>query len=136
MSLGRIDNVDLYRLIDDLKSSSENVGCVILFIGVVRKEAASGDVVDHLFYEAYRELALRKMKEIVDGVVDGEKVFSACIHHALGKIGVGGETMLVGVAAKHRSDGFHAIKRMIDEIKSEVPIWKKEVTDKGEYWVH
>ena len=136
VSLGKIDEVDLYKLIEDLKSSSNNVGCIILFIGVVRREAASGGSVSHLYYEAYEELAIKKLKEIVDDAIDGERVFAACIHHALGRIDVGKETMYVGVAAKHRSDGFNAIQDMIDKIKSEVPIWKKEVTDKGEYWIH
>lgn len=136
VSLGRVDEIDLHDLIEDLKSASDNIGCIILFIGVVRKEAARGGKVNHLYYEAYKDLAIKKMKEIVDSIVDGEEIFSACIHHALGRINVGGETMYVGIAAKHRSEGFNAIKTMVDRIKSEVPIWKKEVTDSGEYWVH
>lgn len=136
VSLGKVDEIKLDGLIDDLKSSSKNVGCIILFIGIVRGESVTGNSVSHLYYEAYGELAIKKMQEIVSDAVDGDRVFSACIHHALGKIDVGRETMYVGVAAKHRSEGFKALQRMIDRIKSEVPIWKREVTDKSEYWVH
>jgi len=136
VSLGKLNRISLSEIVKQLKSSSKNVGCIILFIGIVREEAALGGKVNHLFYEAYESMAIKKMQELINNVVNRENVFSACIHHELGKVKVGELTMIVGVAAKHRADGFKAIQWLVDKVKSEVPIWKKEVTDKGDYWVH
>jgi molybdopterin synthase catalytic subunit len=40
------------------------------------------------------------------------------------------------VAGRHRGDVFEALPKIMDRIKSEVPIWKKEITETKEYWVH
>jgi len=61
--LGDLDNVDFNRLIRDLKSSSKNVGCILLFIGSVREESFRGGSVKFLHYEAYEDLALKVMRK-------------------------------------------------------------------------
>ncbi|RLE50886.1 MAG: molybdenum cofactor biosynthesis protein MoaE [Candidatus Methanomethylicota archaeon] len=136
VGIGDLSKLELSEIVSRLKSASRNVGCVVLFIGFVREEGLMGDKVKHLHYESYGDLAIKKMEEIRKGVIDGEKVFSAIIHHAVGRVPVGEETLIVGVAAKHRAEGFKAVQEIIDKVKSEVPIWKKEVTDEGEYWIH
>jgi len=136
VGLGGLDKIDLNELVSRLASSSKNVGCVIVFIGIVREEGALGGRVKHLEYEAYESMAVKEMEKLIRKVVDQNRVFSACIYHEVGCIGVGERTMIVGVAAKHRADGFSALKKLVDMVKSRVPIWKKEVTDRGSYWLH
>lgn len=136
VSVGGKCREDLGEIVHKLKSSSRNVGCVLLFIGFVREEGLVGGRVRCLHYESYGGLAVEKIKEICKSVVDGENVFATYVHHALGEIGVGEETLIVGVAAKHRAEGLNAVQEIINKVKSEAPIWKKEVTDSGEYWVH
>jgi molybdopterin synthase catalytic subunit len=50
-------------------------------------------------------------------------------------LGVDEDALLVVVSASHRKDAFRACAHIVDELKRVVPIWKKEVTDKGEHWV-
>ncbi|RLE55055.1 MAG: molybdenum cofactor biosynthesis protein MoaE [Candidatus Methanomethylicota archaeon] len=134
--LGDLDNVDFNRLICDLKSSSKNVGCILLFIGSVREESFRGGSVKFLHYEAYEDLALKVMRKIVEDAEAFNDVFSATILHSLGDRKVGSNTFIVGVAAKHRIIGFKVLRRIVERVKGEVPIWKKEITDSGEYWIH
>jgi molybdopterin synthase catalytic subunit len=53
----------------------------------------------------------------------------------VGTVQVGEEVMYVLVASKHRREGRKALAELVDRIKHEVPIWKKEVTEKDTYWV-
>jgi molybdopterin synthase catalytic subunit len=48
----------------------------------------------------------------------------------------GDETLFIVAMGKHRQDAINAISQAIEKIKTKPPIWKKEVTDRGAYWVH
>jgi len=57
------------------------------------------------------------------------------IFHRVGKIGIGENIVLIIAAAQHRNDAFTACEWVISELKRITPIWKKEITKKGEVWV-
>jgi len=57
------------------------------------------------------------------------------IFHRVGKIGIGENIVLIIAAAQHRNDAFTACEWAISELKRITPIWKKEITKKGEVWV-
>jgi len=133
--IGDIRSVDFNDIVHRLKSSSPNVGCVLLFIGFVRSEGVNGGSVKSLFYEAYRELAERELKSIVDDAMKVDGVYSVEVMHMIGSAFPGEHTFIVGVASKHRGEGFKVLRDVVERVKSEVHIWKKEITDKGEYWI-
>ncbi|MCS7096877.1 MAG: molybdenum cofactor biosynthesis protein MoaE [Candidatus Methanomethylicia archaeon] len=133
--VGDLKSIDFNNLINKLKSSSLNVGCVLLFIGFVRSEGANGGIVKNLFYEAYEDLAKKELEKIVSDVMQINGIFSVEVMHMLGLANPGDCTFIVGVASKHRSEGFKVLREIVERVKSEVHIWKKEITDKGEYWV-
>ena len=136
ISIGALGSFDLDRFVRELADSSDNVGCVLLFVGSVRAEGADGNRVQHLHYESYVELAERELERIVRDAERDPNVYSVGIHHASGDIPVSGFTFIVGVAAKHRKEGFRVLEAVVNRVKAEVHIWKKEVTDGGEYWIH
>tara|TARA_B100000686_G_scaffold61229_1_gene65827 strand:+ start:446 stop:874 length:429 start_codon:yes stop_codon:yes gene_type:complete len=126
---GPIESDALYREV--LKDSD---GAVVTFCGVVRDH--SGDSrTDHLVYEAYPPMAEKKMAEIGGEIRNRWEVGDVAILHRTGRLEIGEISVLIAVASPHRGDGFEACRYAIDRLKEIVPIWKKEVTPEGEYWL-
>lgn len=109
-------------------------GALVTFQGVVRGRDGPRRVL-HLEYEAYPEMAERKLKEIVAEVRARWPVADVALHHRVGRVGVGEASLVVAVAAPHRREAFAACRYAVDRIKEIAPIWKKEVFPDGEAWV-
>ena len=108
-------------------------GAIVTFSGVVRNH--SGDVAtDHLVYEAYPEMAERKMAEIGEEVKQRWPIGDMAIVHRVGRVEVGEISVVIAVASPHRAEAFEACSYAIDRLKESVPIWKKEVGPDGHYW--
>ena len=109
-------------------------GAVVTFCGVVRDH--SGDKrTDHLVYEAYPAMAERKMAEIGEEISQRWELGDVAILHRVGRLEIGEISVLIAIGSPHRGDGFDACRYAIDRLKETVPIWKKEVTPEGAYWV-
>jgi molybdopterin synthase catalytic subunit len=109
-------------------------GGVAIFLGTVR--SASGDRrVTHLEYEAYAEMAERKMREIAQRLERDHAPLRIAMHHRVGDLAVGEIAVIVAAAAPHRDAAFAAARAGIDELKTVVPIWKKEHTADGAIWI-
>ncbi len=108
-------------------------GGIVVFIGTVR-ERSRGQRVTRLDYEAYPEMAEAKMREIAARLetAHGARV---AMHHRVGELAVGDTAVIVAAAAAHRDAAFAAARAAIDELKTIVPIWKKEHTDDGATWI-
>lgn len=57
------------------------------------------------------------------------------IHHVVGELGVGEDIVYIVVAGSRRDEVFEVLREAVERMKNEAAIWKKEVTDLGEYWV-
>jgi molybdopterin synthase catalytic subunit len=109
-------------------------GAVVTFCGVVRDH--SGDKrTDHLVYEAYPAMAEKKMAEIGEEISQRWELGDVAILHRIGRLEIGEISVLIAIGSPHRGDGFEACRYAIDRLKETVPIWKKEVTPEGAYWV-
>jgi molybdopterin synthase catalytic subunit len=112
-------------------------GAVASFTGIVREEpvrSGTGNV-SHLEYEAYSEVALVKLEEIRQSMLKRPGVIEVSIHHIIDRLGVSEPSLFVAVLGKHRGEVFAALAETVERVKTEVPIWKKEFTEKGAYWV-
>ena len=109
-------------------------GAVAAFEGVVRNHH-DGRHVDYIHYDAYPEMAEKKLREIAERAVKSFSVCDAAVEHRTGRLEVGDVSVAVAVSAAHRDEAFRACRRIIDEIKRDVPIWKKEGNKEGEEWV-
>jgi molybdopterin synthase catalytic subunit len=126
------ENFSVDDVIAGLKSRS--TGGVVSFLGVVRGES-KGKPVEHIEIEVYEEMARRQLDAIRREAVDRFGVEEVAIVHRYGGLKASENILLVVVASAHRAEAFEACRYVIDEIKRRVPIWKKEVTPKGEWWV-
>jgi len=128
-------NLDsLEFLISELKKQTEEAGAIAVFIGAVRGTRGDEKVL-RLEYEAHEDLAVETMKRIIEETKAKYGIIDAVIQHRLGSVKVGEEVMYVLVASKHRAEAFPALSEIVERVKHEVPIWKKEVTEKKSYWV-
>ena len=109
-------------------------GGVVSFTGLVR-DHDGGRGVTELEYEAHpgAELALRAVAERVAGDLP---VHALAAVHRTGLLRVGDVAVVVAASASHRGQAFEAARRLIDDLKAEVPIWKRQVFDDGDQeWV-
>ena len=128
-------NLDsLESLMSELKKQTEEAGAIAVFVGVVRGIRGDEKVL-RLEYEAHKDLAVESMKRIIEETKKKYRIIDAVIQHRLGEAKVGEDVMYVLVASRHRAEAFQALFEMVERVKHEVPIWKKEVTEKGSYWV-
>ncbi|NQX90963.1 MAG: molybdenum cofactor biosynthesis protein MoaE [Flavobacteriales bacterium] len=121
-------NVVLDQFID------EEQGGYCLFDGRVRS-VNKGEDIDHLFFEAHASMALKEMQKIVDKCIAKFGIENLAIVHRLGKVLPGESAVLIIARNHHRTGIFESVYFAINELKSTVPIWKKEVLQNGEYWV-
>jgi len=111
-------------------------GAIVTFAGTTRNETHGKSVVS-LTYEAYAEMAVPKMEEIAARARERFEVFSVAAVHRIATLAVGEISIGIAVSAPHRPAAFEACRYVIDEIKRDVPVWKKEVfADGTEKWVH
>ncbi|MFQ5940897.1 MAG: molybdenum cofactor biosynthesis protein MoaE [Nitrososphaerales archaeon] len=125
------DPIDLCKILVSVKDKS--AGGAVLFIGSVRDHNEKGSV-SEIYYEAYKEMAEEKLAEIENEVRKRWNVKKFVAIHRIGNLTVGEPSVAVAVSSEHRKEAFEACKYGIDEIKTRVPIWKKEVSDSGVVW--
>jgi molybdopterin synthase catalytic subunit len=126
--------IDTAALLDRVQSPA--AGAVVLFLGTTR-EITAGRGTESLDYEAYPEMAARKLAELESEARRRWPVIECCVVHRLGHLLPGEASVAVAVSTAHRDDAFNAGRWLIDTIKQEVPIWKRENwTDGTTDWVH
>jgi molybdopterin synthase catalytic subunit len=99
-------------------------GAVVTFSGVTRD-------VEQLDYEAYVEMAEPKIAGIVAEAVERHGLCAAACEHRIGTVPLSEPSVTVAVSAPHRGEAFTGAREIIDRVKAEAPIWKREV-DGGE----
>jgi molybdopterin synthase catalytic subunit len=109
-------------------------GAVCVFEGVVRNNS-KGKSTLHLVYEAYDNMALKKLEEIGIFVRQAWEIGCVAMIHRLGHLDIGETSVAVIVTSPHRRAAFDACHYAIDKLKKVVPIWKKEFFEDGELWI-
>ena len=111
-----------------------SAGGIDVFVGAVREESDGRKVVK-LEYEAYAPMALAEMNRIgakIESEIAGVRVAAV---HRVGALAVGDIAIVCAASAPHRAEAFAACRALIDRIKHDVPIWKREHGPDGAYWV-
>ena len=126
--------IDYHGLTEAVRSGS--CGAVVTFLGTVR-DLTGERVTVALDYEAYPEMAAKKMAEIEADTRSRWPVGDIAIEHRLGHLDVGDISVAVAVSCPHRHQAFEACRHAIDRLKELAPIWKKENwSDGSTEWVH
>lgn len=110
-------------------------GGTALFAGHVR-DHHEGRKVDRLLYECYASMAENQIQRIVAAVSAETGVKEIRVIHRVGWLEVGDVAVAISASGAHRQEAFAACRQVIDRIKEDVPIWKKEVyEDATQDWV-
>jgi molybdopterin synthase catalytic subunit len=125
------ERIDTQSLLERIKQPED--GAAVVFEGVVRNHTRGRRTL-YLDYEAYEEMALKQMKELVQQALAEFKIRDAAIVHRLGRLEIGETSVLVVVASGHRTAALEACRWLIDTLKRKVPIWKKEYFEDGAVW--
>ncbi len=131
-----MDLVALTRMTIDTEAltravSSHAAGAIASFLGTVRAETHESKTLVALDYEAYEEMALVHMTDIRAKAVSEMGILEAAIVHRLGRIPLGEASVAIIVASPHRAQAFDTCRWIIERIKADVPIWKKDVWSDG-----
>ena len=124
--------LSLDRVVEEVRD--ERAGAIATFTGTTRLTSRGRSVL-HLDYEAYEGMAEAVMAEIGEEVRRRYDLCEVAIHHRVGRVGIGGPSVVIAVSAPHRADALAACQDAIDALKERVPLWKKESYEGGEEWI-
>lgn len=113
--------------------TDEPAGGICVFLGTTRAETgAGGRRLIALDYEAYPEMSRRQLHELAAGARQRWPVQNLALIHRTGRVPVGEASVLVAVSTAHRPEAFECCRWLIDTLKAELAVWKKEVWESGE----
>lgn len=125
-----IDERDVRSLVD-----APEAGAIVLFLGVVRNHAEDR-AVSGLVYEAYPTMAERTLSAIVVQARERWRLHRVAVVHRVGQLAVGEASIAIAVSSSHRREAFEACAFIMERIKADAPIWKRELwADGGDRWV-
>ena len=115
---------------------SNAAGAVVMFLGTTR-EFTGDRQTESLDYECYEDMARSELENLKRQAAQRWPIVRCVLVHRLGHLELGEASVLVAVSTPHRRDAFEAAQWLMDRIKEDVPIWKKENwTDGTTEWVH
>ena len=112
----------------------DSAGAIATFVGTTRAHSRGRDVL-HLEYEAYEGMAEQVMSDLAGELVRRHDLCKVAIHHRVGRVDIGGTSVVIAVSAAHRAPALAACAEAIEELKVSVPLWKKETYVGGEEWI-
>lgn len=115
--------------------SKTNIGAHEIFLGQVRADEIGGKTVAAIDYSAYEEMANEKFHEIRKAAFEMFDLTCMHIYHSLGRVNTGEICLFVFASSKHRVEARNAVAYLVDTIKTDVPIFGKEVfEDESHTW--
>ncbi|MTB52555.1 molybdenum cofactor biosynthesis protein MoaE [Lewinella sp. W8] len=117
------------------KVQDPSCGGICLFVGTIRNHS-KGEPVVRLEFDSYAPMALKEMRRIAGQAKEQFGLTSVVLHHRVGKLAIGDIAVIIAVSSAHRAAAFDGCEWIIDELKKDVPIWKKEFRPDGSYWVN
>ncbi len=120
---------------DALRLRLDTAGCgaVVSFVGLTRETEGDADVL-RLEFDAWQDKLTPVLERLAGQAINDFGVLSVAMAHRTGAVGPQEPIVAIHVGSAHRKEAFAACEWLIDELKRQAPIWKKEVTTDGEKW--
>lgn len=115
--------IDTQALLAEIAHDTD--GAQVLFLGNVRNHH-QGRAVQRIDYEAYEPMAQKELQKIAEEMAAEFKLDRVLVVHRFGRHEVGDASIAVCIGSAHRAAAFDAAKKIMDRVKMDVPIWKKE----------
>jgi molybdopterin synthase catalytic subunit len=109
-------------------------GAVVSFAGVVR-DHDGGRPVTSIEYVGHPSAAAVLARVVAEVTADSEAE-AVAVSHRVGPLAVGDAALVVVVAGVHRAEAFATAMLLVDEVKRQLPVWKRQIfTDGSDEWV-
>ncbi|MAF93793.1 hypothetical protein CMO85_03915 [Candidatus Woesearchaeota archaeon] len=115
------------------RMNTEGCGAVVSFVGLTRETEGEADVY-RLEFDAWQDKLTPVLSRLAEEAIAQFGVRSVAMAHRTGSVGPQEPIVAIHVGSAHRKEAFQACEWLIDELKRQAPIWKKEVTSMGETW--
>lgn len=129
------DDFDIGHVYSSFQKKCPAAGAIVQFTGLVRGDVVHASSVQSLSIEHYPGMTESAIKNIVEQAMQRWQLQGATVIHRVGELLAGEQIVLVIVAAEHRKAAFEAAMFIMDMLKSDVPLWKKQTTAAGQAWV-
>lgn len=128
------EKIDTAAVLDSV--SSPRAGASVLFVGTTRQFTGDRETTQ-LSYECYEAMAIAKLEELSARAKERWDVIHCAIVHRVGEVAIEEASVAVAVSTAHRKASFEAAEWLMEELKKQVPIWKKEHwADGDQQWIH
>ena len=117
-----------------IRKNYSNIGAVSSFVGYVRDLNNDKDV-KYMNLEVYNEMAIKELSNIKNNAISKWNLIDCLIIHRYGKLNVSEKIVLVACFSEHRISSLESCKFIMDYLKKDVPIWKKEYYLEGSDWL-
>lgn len=114
----------------------DEIGAIGSFVGIVRRDGKKGGKVKKLHYECSEDAKDELVEIAADFERSVEGISKVSIFHIVDDLGPAEDIVYVLVGGEHREEVFDVLPEIMDRVKDEVKIWKKEITEEEDYWVH
>lgn len=115
------------------KLPTEGCGAVVSFLGITREMEGTAEVL-RLEFDAWQEQLSSVLHSLAEQAISQFGVHAVAMAHRVGSVGPQEPIVAIHVGSPHRKEAFQACEWLIDELKKQAPLWKKEVTSEGESW--
>ena len=121
-------------LLNEFEKTAMGAGAIVSFTGLVRAEAAAGQV-KGLFLQAYSPMTENGIQAAIDEAKARWPVPIVSVAHRVGEMMPGEAIVFVATASAHRRAAFEAADFLMDYLKTKAVFWKRETTDQGDAWI-
>ena len=125
------ENLDHQALLGELDLTG--CGAVVSFLGITRGYD-NGIEIYRLEFDAWQDKLGNVLQLLAETAIEKFGISKVAMAHRIGPVKAGENIVSIHVASPHRKQAFQACEWLIDELKKQAPLWKKEVTEKGVQW--
>ena len=115
------------------KLPTDGCGAIVSFLGITRGKEGDADVL-RLEFDAWQNQLSPVLHRLAEQAIESFGVFAVVMAHRVGSVGPSESIVSIHVGSPHRKEAFTGCSWLIDELKRQAPLWKKEVTTAGETW--
>lgn len=121
--------------VDDLRThlNTEGCGAIVSFVGITRGYD-EGEEVLRLEFDSWKDNLSKTLNSLAVEAIGKFSLHSVVMSHRTGSVGPGENIVAIHVASPHRKEAFEGCSWLIDELKRQAPLWKKEVKPSGAAW--
>jgi molybdopterin synthase catalytic subunit len=128
------EDFDVGAVMAEMRATSNNVGAMVSFVGLVR-DLSYDERVENILVEHYPGMSEKALNKIIEEARQRWDLLAVKVIHRVGTLGPNEQIVLVATASSHRGHAFSSCEFIIDYLKTDAPFWKKEVKPQGGEWV-